>query len=213
MGRRSVAFAVSKGDIDKMGYFDERKNVDDYIHMAEGYDGRDLIAVLQKHLPARSTVLELGMGPGKDLDLLAQTYQVTGSDYSNVFLDLYREKHPAADLLQLDAVSLATERKFVCIYSKVSHDIPRGGSISRLTPMLQLRLAARTMPSAHVKQKARSARNYGVRSLPRRPPMPNTRPKPPVVSRSLCCSDSSLSVHGRKRCSEIVITWQPTSAA
>ncbi len=46
-----------------MAYFDERKNVEDYIKMAEGYDGRELIAVLKKYLLAGSTVLELGMGP------------------------------------------------------------------------------------------------------------------------------------------------------
>ena len=112
--------------MNEMGYFDERKNVDDYIKMAEGYDGRDLIAILQLHLQAGSTVLELGIGPGKDLDLLAQTYVVTGSDNSSLFLDLYREKHPEADLLQLDAVSLATKRKFDCIYSnKVLHHLPK----------------------------------------------------------------------------------------
>lgn len=107
-----------------MGYFDERKNVDAYIKMAEGYDGRNLIAILQKHLVPGSTVLELGMGPGIDLDLLAQTYQVTGSDNSNVFLELYREEHPTADLLELDALNLKTTRKFDCIYSnKVLHHL------------------------------------------------------------------------------------------
>ena len=109
-----------------MGYFDERKNVVEYIQMAEGYDGRELIATLKKHLPAGSTVLELGMGPGKDLDLLAQTYTVTGSDYSSVFLNLYREKHPAADLLKIDAAIIETDRTFDCIYSnKVLHHLPK----------------------------------------------------------------------------------------
>jgi trans-aconitate methyltransferase len=109
-----------------MSYFDERENVDKYIQMADGYDGRELIDVLRKHLPAGSTVLELGMGPGKDLELLAPTYSVTGSDSSTVFLELYREKHPAADLLRLDAASIETERTFDCIYSnKVLHHLPR----------------------------------------------------------------------------------------
>ncbi|MDP8207781.1 MAG: class I SAM-dependent methyltransferase [Candidatus Electryonea clarkiae] len=109
-----------------MGYFDERKNVDDYIKMVEDYEADELIAILKKHLPAGSTVLELGIGPGKDLDLLAQTYTVTGSDSSNVFLDLYHEKHPSADLLMLDAVSLETERTFDCIFSnKVLHHLPK----------------------------------------------------------------------------------------
>ena len=67
-----------------MGHFDERKNVETYIEMAAGYDGRKLIAILRQHLPAGSTVLELGMGPGVDLDLLAETYTVAGSDSSYV---------------------------------------------------------------------------------------------------------------------------------
>ncbi|KAA3646556.1 MAG: class I SAM-dependent methyltransferase [Chloroflexi bacterium] len=100
-----------------MTYYDERKNIEEYIEMAEGYDGSELIAILKEHLPLKSTVLELGMGPGTDLDLLAQSYKVTGSDFSSVFLDVYRETHPAADLLELDAVTLETERTFDCIYS------------------------------------------------------------------------------------------------
>ena len=109
-----------------MGYFDERKNVAEYIRMAEGYDGRELIAILETYLPAGSTVLELGMGPGKDLDLMAKTYTVTGSDSSSAFLELYRDKHPAADLLKLDAVRIETERTFDCIYSnKVLHHLPK----------------------------------------------------------------------------------------
>jgi cyclopropane fatty-acyl-phospholipid synthase-like methyltransferase len=109
-----------------MAYFNNRKNVNEYIQMAAGYDGRALIAVLHRYLPAGSTVLELGMGPGKDLDLLTQTYTVTGSDSSSVFLDLYREKHPRADLLELDAASIATDRTFDCIYSnKVLHHLSK----------------------------------------------------------------------------------------
>jgi len=109
-----------------MGYFDERKNVNEYIRMVEDYDGRELIDILKMHLPIESTVLELGMGPGKDLDLLAQTYTVTGSDSSSVFLELYREIHPAADLLKLDATRIETERTFDCIFSnKVLHHLSR----------------------------------------------------------------------------------------
>jgi ubiquinone/menaquinone biosynthesis C-methylase UbiE len=70
-----------------MNYYDEIDNVREYIEMAEGYDGRELIEVLKQYLPKGASILELGMGPGKDLDLLSQTYQVTGSDNSQVFLD------------------------------------------------------------------------------------------------------------------------------
>ena len=109
-----------------MGYFDERKHVDEYIRMADGYDGRELIDVLKKHLAPASMVLELGMGPGKDLDLLAKSYTVTGSDSSQIFLALYREHHPEADLIALDAVTIDTDRIFDCIYSnKVLHHLSK----------------------------------------------------------------------------------------
>jgi cyclopropane fatty-acyl-phospholipid synthase-like methyltransferase len=100
-----------------MGYFDRPENVKEYIKMAEGYDGEDLIKILRRYLEPGSSVLELGMGPGKDLDILVRDFKVTGSDISDVFLDLYRERNPEADLLKLDAVTLETDRKFDCIYS------------------------------------------------------------------------------------------------
>ena len=94
--------------------------------MADGYDGRELIENLKKHLAAGSKVLELGMGPGKDLDVLKETYTATGSDNSNVFLELYREQHPDADILLLDAVEMNTSRSFDCIYSnKVLHHLTK----------------------------------------------------------------------------------------
>lgn len=100
-----------------MGFYDEMNNVKQYISMAEGYDGSSLIEILKKHLQEGSSVLELGMGPGKDLDLLKEVYQATGSDYSQLFVDLYLEKHPEAEVLQLDAVTLPTEKTFDGIYS------------------------------------------------------------------------------------------------
>lgn len=100
-----------------MGYYDNPKNVDEYVDMAEGYDGQELVDVLRKHLPAGATVLELGMGPGKDLDLLGAHYRVTGSDSSQAFLDRYRALFPQADLLLLDAVSMDVDRTFDAIYS------------------------------------------------------------------------------------------------
>ena len=100
-----------------MGYYDSEKNVNDYIRMAEGFDGAELIKVLHKHLSKGSSVLELGMGPGKDLALLPEWYQVTGSDSSRAFVDLYRQSHPESELLLLDAITMETDRTFDGIYS------------------------------------------------------------------------------------------------
>jgi trans-aconitate methyltransferase len=108
----------------KKDFYHSKKHVMEYINMAEGYDGKELIEILKKYLPEKSTVLELGMGPGKDLDILKNDFDVTGSDNSDIFLDMYREKHPNADLIHLDAETLITNRKFDCIYSnKVLHHL------------------------------------------------------------------------------------------
>jgi trans-aconitate methyltransferase len=109
-----------------VGFFDTADGVRRYIEMAEGHDGRELVAILKKHLPEGASVLELGMGPGKDLDLLRVPFAATGSDRSAAFLDRYREMHPDADLLPLDAVTLETDRRFDALYSnKVLHHLPR----------------------------------------------------------------------------------------
>ena len=109
-----------------MGFFDTEKGVEKYIKMAYGYDGAELIKILQEYLPEKSSILELGMGPGKDLDILSKTFTVTGSDNSQIFLDRYKKQNPNAELLKLDAVSLETNRNFDCIFSnKVLHHLTR----------------------------------------------------------------------------------------
>ena len=117
-----------------MGFYDTEDGVQEYVEAAEGYDGAELVEVLNKHLAQGSTVLELGMGPGKDLELLGRTYQVTGSDNSAAFLDSYRKKNRKADLLLLDARAMETDRRFDCIYSnKVLHHLTK----DELTTSLQ----------------------------------------------------------------------------
>jgi cyclopropane fatty-acyl-phospholipid synthase-like methyltransferase len=107
-----------------MGYFDNTKNVQNYLKMSEGYDGQNLVETLIAHRSQGGSLLELGMGPGKDIDLLAPHFTVTGSDSSQPFLDIYLEKHPSADVLLLDAQTLETQRTFDVIYSnKVLHQL------------------------------------------------------------------------------------------
>ena len=124
-----------------MGFFDTEKGVDEYIKMAEGYDGTELIKILQEYLPENSTILELGIGPGKDLDILSKTFTATGSDNSSAFLDRYKKNNPDSDLLKLDAVTLDTDRTFDCIYSnKVLHHLRREDlkrSIQRQTEIIK----------------------------------------------------------------------------
>ncbi len=101
-----------------------KKNVREYIESRAGMDGGFLIEILKKYLEPDSTVLELGIGAGKDFEILSETFKVTGSDNSPLFLDIYKQKNPDADLILLDAATLETDRKFDCIYSnKVLHHL------------------------------------------------------------------------------------------
>ena len=69
-----------------MEYWNDKKNVEEYIKMSEGYDGRELIEILKKYLPEGSSVLELGMGSGKDFDILNETFIASGTDISSLYL-------------------------------------------------------------------------------------------------------------------------------
>lgn len=100
-----------------MSFYDKIENVKTYINMCEGYDPTELITLLKKYLEKNSTLLELGMGPGIDLDALKEDFTVTGTDITEYFITLYKEKYPAADIMQLDAITLEIDRKFDCIYS------------------------------------------------------------------------------------------------
>ena len=132
--------ATTDADPNAGKFYHTEESVDQYITLAEGYDGAELIAELRKHLPEGSLVLELGMGAGKDLDILLKTYKATGSDLSAVFVERYRKIQPNADLLVLDAVSLTTTRTFDAIYSnKVLHHLTDEGlvqSVQRQTQVL-----------------------------------------------------------------------------
>jgi len=105
-----------------MDFFDDPNNVDKYLTIADGYDGAALIAVMAGLVSPGGRVLELGMGPGKDLALLTQAgFDVVGSDRSAEFLARYDGPLPT---LQLDAVTLETDETFDIIYSnKVLHHL------------------------------------------------------------------------------------------
>lgn len=121
--------------------YDTPEGVEAYAAMAEGFDGRTHIDRLNELLAPGSAVLELGMGPGVDLDMLAKTFSVVGSDLSRAFLDRYASRRPKAELLLLDAVTIDTTRRFDGIYSnKALHHLTAGEltrSLERQAQMLR----------------------------------------------------------------------------
>ena len=105
-------------------YYHTKESVDEYIKLAEGYNGHALINKLGKLLSTNSSILEIGSGPGSDWKLLDQLYRVVGSDNSKEFIQYLHAKFPKGEFLKLDAVTLDTDQKFDGIYSnKVLHHL------------------------------------------------------------------------------------------
>ncbi len=109
-----------------MDYYDDPKNVADYFMLTQDIDSREVVETFREYLDPGATVLELGMGPGKDFELLNQYFRATGSDRSKIFLERYRQKDQQADLVRLDAITMETDRRFDAIYSnKVLHHLTK----------------------------------------------------------------------------------------
>jgi len=98
-------------------YYENEKHISHYIQFTPAHDGALLVDALNENLAKGSAVLELGMGPGKDFKSLSQRFRMTGSDFSHLFLDRYRELDPTADLVHLDARTLDIDRTFDAIFS------------------------------------------------------------------------------------------------
>lgn len=122
------------------GYYHTKASVVEYIEAAKDYNGKELIDQLKTVLPAKSTVLELGSGPGSDFKILQQTFNVTGSDYSEAFVEHLKTAYPQDEFLHLNAAKLETEKRFDGIYSnKVLHhlsDQELAASIQRQSEIL-----------------------------------------------------------------------------
>jgi len=107
-----------------MEFYNDPVKVDEYEKMCEEYDGSELYKVLEKHLADNSILLELGSGPGYDINYFQNKYLVTGSDLSDEFLLRCKNKYPDVPFIKLDAVSIKTDNIFDCVYSnKVLHHL------------------------------------------------------------------------------------------
>ena len=69
-------------------------------------------------------ILEIGSGTGHDYKKLREKYNITGSDYSDSFLQLLNKKFKNDKFLKLNALSMDIDEKFDVIYSnKVLHHL------------------------------------------------------------------------------------------
>ncbi|MBT8305631.1 MAG: class I SAM-dependent methyltransferase [Maribacter sp.] len=105
-------------------YYKTKESVEEYIKLANDVNGRHLIERLEQVLPHNAIVLEIGSGPGNDWKILNECYDVVGSDNSTEFLKYLFSKNPKGEFLELDAITLKTDKKFDGTYSnKVMHHL------------------------------------------------------------------------------------------
>lgn len=107
-----------------MEYYKTKESVEEYIELAKDVDSAQLIDKLKEVLPDNSSMLEIGSGPGTDWNILNKFYNVTGSDFSAEFLQHLVDKNPSGEFLELDAITLETDKTFDGIYAnKVLHHL------------------------------------------------------------------------------------------
>lgn len=105
-------------------FYNNKVSVQEYIKMAEGFNGQNLINNFKKYLAPNSKVLEIGSGPGSDWEILNNTFDVTGSDNSQEFLGHLNQEYPNGKFLKLDATTLDLKGITDGIYSnKVLHHL------------------------------------------------------------------------------------------
>ena len=92
-------------------------NNKEFRNTATGNSSSELQNIVKEILPEHSTLLLLGIGSGKDYEFLSQHFNVSASDFSRLLLTMFQQKHPDADLLNLDPVELSIDRKFDSIFS------------------------------------------------------------------------------------------------
>ena len=109
-----------------MKFYNDPVKVDEYEKMCDDYDGTELYKIIDKHLNKNTTFLELGSGPGNDIQYFKEKYKVTGSDLSDEFLSRCRERFVDVPFEKLDSVLIETDGMYDCIFSnKVLHHLDR----------------------------------------------------------------------------------------
>jgi len=105
-------------------YYHTKESVEEYTQLAKGVNGSSLIEKLKIVLKPNSNLLELGSGSGTDWKILSETYNVTGSDNSNEFIQHLKSTFQHGNFEKLDAVSIETPEKFDGVFSnKVLHHL------------------------------------------------------------------------------------------
>jgi SAM-dependent methyltransferase len=106
--------------------FTESARFYDALYGFKDYDAavRYLRAVLDETAPDAGSVLDVGCGTGRHLELLRDRYEVEGLDVNPDLLDVARERCPGVRLHVGDMADFELERRFdvvTCLFSAIAY--------------------------------------------------------------------------------------------
>ena len=101
-----------------MSIYSTQEGIEQYIEMSKEYDGFELIEKLKERVPENATVLELGMGEGKDQILLKEAgFNPTASDSSEPFIAQYNKDNEVEPAIFVDAITMDIDESYNAIYA------------------------------------------------------------------------------------------------
>jgi ubiquinone/menaquinone biosynthesis C-methylase UbiE len=83
-----------------------------------------LEAIIEREAPRAQTLLDVGCGSGRHLELLRERYRVEGLDIHPVMLEAARQRLPGVDLHEADMADFSLGRRFdvvTCLFSSIAY--------------------------------------------------------------------------------------------
>jgi ubiquinone/menaquinone biosynthesis C-methylase UbiE len=85
---------------------------------------RRIDAILAREAPTAETLLDVGCGTGRHLELLRERYRVEGLDINPVMLESARDRCPGVQLHEADMADFSLEQRFdviTCLFSAIAY--------------------------------------------------------------------------------------------
>jgi ubiquinone/menaquinone biosynthesis C-methylase UbiE len=85
---------------------------------------RQIEAILDKEAPNAKSLLDVGCGTGRHMELLRERYRVEGLDINPVLLESARRRLPGIDLHEADMTDFSLTRRFdvvTCLFSAIAY--------------------------------------------------------------------------------------------